>query len=167
MNLLLGSETSSTLAQLRYLSTCLRGDALEWYSCNVEHFSCMKHDWTLKSALVGLQEHFLHTLMHQHMSTSYETTRQGSGTVQDLLNRLNKFAAFMVQRPDEYTQRKHFLAALRELLCREVLTRGHTVEFSQMAELVLTAEKIEDTVRYNMGTQLVKAYGSSHAAPQQ
>src|SRR6266481_744362 len=29
MNLLLGSETGSTLAQLRYLGTCLRGDALE------------------------------------------------------------------------------------------------------------------------------------------
>src|SRR6266481_224652 len=98
---------------------------------------------------------------------SYETTQQGSGTVQDLPNRLNKFAAHMVQRPDEYMQRKHFLAALRELLCREVLTRGHTVEFSQMAELVLTAEKIEDVMRYNMGTWPVEAYGSSHAAPQQ
>src|SRR6266481_9757030 len=38
MNLLLGSEVGSTLAQLRYLGTCLRGDALEWYSHNVEHF---------------------------------------------------------------------------------------------------------------------------------
>ena len=34
-----------------------------------------------------------------------------------------------------------------------------------MAELVLTVEKIEDTMRYDMGTQLVEAYGSSHAAP--
>src|SRR6266481_8877459 len=167
MNLLLGSEIGSTLAQLRYLSTCLQGNALEWYSHNVEHFSHLKHDWTLESALVRLQEHFLHMLTHQHASTSYETTQQGSGTVQDLLNRLNKFTAHMVQQPDEYTQQKCFLAALRELLCREVLTRGHTVEFSQMAELVLTAEKIEDAVHYDMGTQLVKAYGSSHAAPQQ
>src|SRR6266481_9164864 len=96
---------------------------------------------------------------------SYKTTQQGSGTVQDLLNRLNKFAVCMVQRPDEYTQRKHFLAALREPLHREVLTRGHTVEFSQMAELFLTAEKIEDTMCYDMGTRLVEVYGSSHTAP--
>src|SRR6266481_1129052 len=101
----------------------------------------------LKSTLVRLQEHFLHTLMCQHASTSYKTTRQGSGTVQDLLNRLNKFAAHMVQWPDKYMQQKRFLAALRELLHREVLTRGHTAEFSQIAELVLTAEKIEDTMR--------------------
>src|SRR6266481_6993803 len=133
----------------------------------MEHFSCVKCDWTLESALVRLQEHFLHTLMHQHASTNYETTRQGSGTVQDLLNRLNKFVARMVQRPDEYMQQKHFLVALRELLCREVLTRGHTAEFSQMAELVLTAEKIEDAVCYDMGTWPVEAYGSSHAAPHQ
>src|SRR6266481_1682063 len=99
MNLLLGSETGSTLAQLMYLGTCLQGNALEWYSRNVEHFSRMKRDWTLESALVRLQEHFLHMLTHRHASTNYETTRQGSGTVQDLLNRLNKFAACMVQRP--------------------------------------------------------------------
>ena len=104
MNLLLGSESGSTLAQLRYLGTCLRGNALEWYSHNVEHFSCVKCDWMLKSALVRLQEHFLHMLMHRHTSTSYETTQQGSGTVQDLLNRLNKFAVHMVQWPDEYMQ---------------------------------------------------------------
>src|SRR6266481_1666203 len=120
----------------------------------------------LESMLVRLQEHFFHTLMHRHTSTSYETTRQGSGTVQDLLNRLNKFAAHMVQQPDEYTQRKCFLAALREPLRREVLTRGHTAEFSQMAELVLTAEKIEDAVHYDMGTQPVEVYRSSHAVPQ-
>ena len=71
----------------------------------------------------------------------------------------------MVQWPDEYTQQKCFLAALRELLHREVLTRGHTVEFSQMAELVLTVEKIEDAVCYDMGTWPVETYGSSHAAP--
>src|SRR6266481_1147151 len=165
MNLLLGSEVGSTLAQLRYLGTCLRGNALEWYSRNMEHFARVKCDWTLESALVGLQEHFLHTLTHRHASTNYETTRQGSGTVQDLLNRLNKFAARMVQRPDKYMQRKRFLAALREPLRREVLTRGHTAEFSQMAELVLTAEKIEDAVRYDMGTWPVEVYRSSHAVP--
>src|SRR6266481_5167 len=121
----------------------------------------------LESMLVRLQEHFFHTLMHRHTSTSYETTRQGSGTVQDLLNRLNKFTARMVQRPDEYMQRKCFVAALREPLRREALTRGHTAKFSQMAELVLTAEKIEDAMRYDMGTQPVEVYGSSHTAPRQ
>ncbi len=62
-------------------------------------------------------------------------------------------------------QQKRFLAALREPLHREVLTRGHTAEFSQMAELVLTAEKIEDAVCYDMGTRPVEVYGSSHTAP--
>ena len=55
----------------------------------------------------------------------------------------------MVQKPDDYTQRKRFLAALH----REVLTQGHTAEFSRMAELASTAEQIENTVRYDLGTQ--------------
>ena len=56
------------------------------------------------------------------MSMTYETTCHGSGTVQDLLNRLNKLTAHMVQTPDDYMQWKRFLAALHDLLRREVLT---------------------------------------------
>ena len=55
--------------------------------------------------------------------------------------------------------------ALREPLGREVLTRGHTAEFSQMAELVLTVEKIEDAMCYDMGIPPVEVYRSSHAVP--
>ena len=58
---------------------------------------------------------------------TYEATRQGSGTVQDLLNRLNKLTARMVQNLDDYMQQKRFLVALRDPLRREVLTRGHKV----------------------------------------
>src|SRR6266481_1334767 len=36
-----------------------------------------------------------------------------------------------------------------------------------MAELVLTAEKIEDAVCYDMGTRPVEVYRSSHTAPRQ
>ena len=80
------------------------------------------HEWTLESALIEMQKHFLHSLSHRYASTTYETTREGSGTVHDLLNRLNKLTACMVQKPDDYTQRKRFLAALRDPLRREVLT---------------------------------------------
>ena len=98
-----------------------------------------------------MQKHFLHSLMHRYASTTYETTRQGSGTVQDLLNRLNKLTAHMVQKLDDYMQRKQFLAALHDPLHRQVLTRGHTAEFSRMVDLVLTALQVEDAMRYDMG----------------
>ena len=68
-----------------------------------------------------MQKHVLHSLTHRYASTTYETTHQGSGTVQDLLNRLNKLTTHMVQKLDDYTQRKQFLAALCDLLHREVL----------------------------------------------
>ena len=122
LNLSLDSDRASTLTQVRYLGNCLKGDAQEWYVRNIEHHNRVVHEWTLESALLEMQKHFLHSLMHRYVSMTYETTRQGSGTVQDLLNRLNKLTMHMVQRPDIYMQRKWFLAALCDPLHREVLT---------------------------------------------
>ena len=78
LNLLLGSDHASTLMQVRYLGNCLKGDAQEWYVQNVEHHNRVVHEWTLESALIEMQKHFLHSLMHRYVSTTYETTHQGS-----------------------------------------------------------------------------------------
>src|SRR6266481_5347524 len=94
----------------------------------------------------------------------FEATRQGSGTVQDLLNSLERLAVRMVQYPDRYTMRKRFLAALCEPLCREVLLQGHTAEFSRGAELTLTAERVENAMGYDVGTQHPDALNSNTAA---
>ena len=59
---------------------------------------------TFESMLEGLQKHFRHALTHRQGSISYESTRQGGGTVQDLLNRLTKFIAQMVKKANPYTQ---------------------------------------------------------------
>src|SRR6266481_8030254 len=136
----------------------------QWYSRNVEHYVRATCDWMLQSALIGLQKHFLHPLTHRHVSMQFEAVRQGSGTVQDLLNSLEKLAARMVQYPDGYTMRKQFLAALREPLHREVLLQGHTAEFSHGAELTLAAERVENAMRYDVGTQHSDALNSSAAA---
>ena len=104
LNLLLGSDRMSTLTQVRYLGNCLKGDAQEWYVWNVKHHDRVVREWTLESALIEMQKHFLHSLTHRYASTTYETTRQGSGTVHDLLNRLNKLTVCMVQKLDDYTQ---------------------------------------------------------------
>ena len=86
------------------------------------------------------------------MSLQFDTTQQGSGTVQNLLNQLTKFAARMVQHPDGYTMRKRFLEALREPLRHAVLLRGLTPEYSNLAELVSAAQQIEGAVCYELGT---------------
>ena len=87
----------STLTQVRYLGNCLKGDAQQWYVRKVEHHDRVVCEWTLESALIEMQKHFLHSLTHRYASMTYETTCQGSGTVQDLLNRLNKLTARMVR----------------------------------------------------------------------
>ena len=93
MNLVLGSGKENTAVQLRYLGMHLTGDALEWYSCNVEHYARATCHWTLESALVGLQERFLHPLTYRHMLMQFNAAQQGSSTAQDLLDRLTKFAS--------------------------------------------------------------------------
>ena len=64
MNLLLGSSNTHALVQLRYLGTCLKGTAPEWYSHEVEHCSQSTCRWTLESTPVGLQNQFLHPLTY-------------------------------------------------------------------------------------------------------
>ena len=40
---------------------------------------------------------------------------------------------------------------IRNPLCREVLTRGHTAKFSHMVDLVSTTLQVKDAMRYDMG----------------
>src|SRR6266481_5271890 len=118
----------------------------------------------LQSALIGLQKHFLYLLTHRHVSMQFEAVHQGSRTVQDLLNSLEKLAVHMVQYPDEYTMCKQFLAALCEPLCHEVLLQGHMAKFSCGADLAFTAEQIENAMCYDVGTWHPDALNSSTAA---
>jgi len=104
MNQLLGSDPEMTLIQIRYLGTCLTGNAHEWYVRNIESWDCITQLWTLESALEGMQKYFLPALTHRQVSISYKTTRQGRGTVQDLLNKLTKFSMCMVKAPGQYMQ---------------------------------------------------------------
>ena len=67
----------------------------------------------------------------------------------DLLIKLDKLAARMVEPPSNYMLQAHFIEALRKPLKREVLRRGRSAEFSKMSELVLAAEQEEDASRYD------------------
>ena len=150
-SLLLGSDKDSIAMQLWYLGSRLSGNAKEWYTRKVEHPVRSKKDWTLESAIIALQTHFLHMLMHKQALVEFNATQQGNGTVQDLLFRLDKLAAHMVEAPNGYILRARFIEALREPLRQEVLSRGHSAEFSRMSELIFAAEQIEDTLHYDWG----------------
>ena len=78
------------------------GNAQDWYTRKVEHPARSRKDWTLESAIITLQNHFLHMLMHRQVLVEFNTTWQGSGTVHDLLIRLDKLAACMVEALNGY-----------------------------------------------------------------
>jgi hypothetical protein len=103
MNYLLGP--TSTDFQVSYLGTYLTGEAREWFHRNIERFNCQGQDWTLETVIQGLQKRFLHTLTYHHRSNKFGAVMQGMKTVQDLMNELTKYAACMIQQPDEYMLR--------------------------------------------------------------
>ena len=137
--------------QVDYLGTCLTGKVQEWFYRNVERFDCQVHEWTLELVAQGLQRSFLHTLTHHHASNKFDTVSQGTKTVQEVLNDLKKYAAWMIHLPDVYTFHKWFVLALHDSLCNEVLKKGYNTEFSTINQLYRTARMIKEASRYNHG----------------
>jgi hypothetical protein len=72
----------------------------------VEHFDRQMHDWTLETVVQGLQKRFLHTLTYHHAWNKFDAVMQGTKTIQELMNELTKYAARMIQQPDDYTLRR-------------------------------------------------------------
>ena len=83
--------------------------------------------------------------MHRQVSNKFDTIEQGKCTVQELYQDLTKYAARMVQYPDEYLCRRQLIAALRPSLQKEVLHRGITSEFSSIEDILEKAKDIEDS----------------------
>ena len=71
----------------------------------------------------------------------------------------------MVQYPDDYSFRRRLIAALRPSLQKEVLCRGIIAEFSSMQDILEKVKDIEDSSRYDIGSQMSveTAHESTHA----
>ena len=143
LNSLLGKN--NTDFQVEYLGTRLKGNALEWYTRNVERHNRPIRDWSLEAVVEGLQKCFLNTLMHRQASNKFNTIKQGKRTVQELYQDFKKYAAHMVQYPDKYSCRRWLIAALRPPLQKEVFHRGITAEFSSIEDILEKAKYIEDS----------------------
>ena len=70
---LLGED--NTDFQVEYLGTRLKGDALEWYTRNVERHDRPIRNWPLETVIEGLQKHFLNTLTHRQVSNKFNTIK--------------------------------------------------------------------------------------------
>ena len=92
---LLGVKYTKT--QVQFLGTWLKGNASEWFIRNVEHPDRPIRDWPLELVIEELQKRFLNSLMHRQASNKFDTIEQGQRTVQELIQELTKYAAWMVQ----------------------------------------------------------------------
>ena len=88
--------------------------------------------------------------MHRQASNKFDTIEQGQKTVQELIQELTKYAARMVQYPDDYLVRRRLIATLRPSFQKEVLHRGITAEFSSMQDILEKVKDIEDSLRYEI-----------------
>ena len=88
--------------------------------------------------------------MHRQASNKFSTIEQGQKTVQELIEELTKYAARMVQYPDDYLFRQQLIATLRPSLQKEVLCRGITAEFSSMQDIPEKAKDIKDSSCYDI-----------------
>ena len=76
---------------------------------------------------------------------------QGTKTIQEVLNNLKKYAAWMIHLHDIYMFCKRFISALRDSLRNEVLKKGYNSKFSTIDQLYETARMIEEASCYNHG----------------
>ena len=122
-------------------------------------------DWSLESVIKGLQKRFLNSLTHRQALNKFDMIKQGQKTVQELIQELTKYAARMVQYLDNYSFRRQLIATLRPSLQKEVLCRGITVEFSSMQDILEKAKDIEDSLHYDIRSQMSveTAHSSAHA----
>ena len=105
--------------------------------------------------------------MHRQASNKFDTIEQGQKTVQELIQELTKYAAQMVQYPDDYSFRRLLIATLQPSLQKEVLCRGITVEFSSMQDILEKAKDIEDSSWYDIRSRMpIKTTHSSVYANQ-
>ena len=88
--------------------------------------------------------------MH-HASNKFDMVSQGTKTVQEVLNNLKKYAAWMIHLPDIYMFHKRFILALCDSLHNEVLKKGYNSKFSTINQLYETAHMIKEASRYNHG----------------
>ena len=130
-------STKHAAFQVEYLGMRLKGNALEWYTRNVERHDRSIKIWSLESVFEGLQKCFLNTLMHRQVSNKFDTIKQGKCTVQELIHDLTKYAGHIVKRC--------LLSTLRPSLQKEVLCRGITAEFSSIQEILEKSLDIEDS----------------------
>ena len=103
-----------------------------------------------------LQRRFLHTLTYHHASNKSDMVSQGTKTVQEVLNDLKKYAAWMIHPPNVYMFHKRFISALHDSLCNEALKKGYNAEFSTIDQLYETDCMIEEASHYNHGMQCME-----------
>ena len=106
-----------TKTQVQFLGTQLKGNTSEWFTRNVERLDRPIRDWSLELVIEGLQKWFLNLLTHRQASNKFDTIEQGQRTLQELIQELTKYAARMVQYPDDYSFRRRLIPTLLGHIC--------------------------------------------------
>jgi hypothetical protein len=86
--------------------------------------------------------------MHRHAASNFDAMHQGSGTVQELYNLMNKLVERMIHLPDDYTFRQRFIEALQPSISMKVLELGYNAERHELQQLYTTAKQLDEAKLY-------------------
>ena len=151
--------------QLLLLASCLKGEAATWYYDHVRSPSNPNpREWDLISVVEALQRRFIHTLSHHKAAVQFHAIKQGTKTVQELLNIMNKYADRMVEKPDGYTFRRTFINALDPTIKSTILKLGFNAEWATIGELYREALQVDEAQRYESGVRRPAAEGAKAPA---
>lgn len=140
------------------LGDMLKGEALKWYKSEVRSPERLQRHWTFLEVIYALQDRFVHQATAQQASQRFDDVRFSSSTgVAGLANELLKFAARMVERPDNYSLRKKFQKELPNAivvpLLRNQKVNAENSTFHRMVKEALEIENANKALEYHQRKQ--------------
>lgn len=132
----------------------LKGEALKWYKSEVRSPERLKRRWTFLEVIYALQERFVHQATAQLASERFEGIKYNESIgVAGLANDLLKYAARMIERPDNYSLRKKFQQGLPNSivvpLLRNQKVNAENSTFHQMVKEALDIENANKALEYH------------------
>ena len=137
--------------QLAILSTTLEGEALAWYTTQIDIQADTEDgdvEYTFRDVILLLEKQFVYRSSSRELMFKYDSIYQGSKTVTQTYDKLRIAASMLDETPTKYMFRIRFMDALNDNIRTRLLEQGFTAEAHRIKTLYLQAYNQEESLRY-------------------
>jgi hypothetical protein len=145
------------------MGTNLKDVAQDWFNQEVEQFHRIRKTWTFEDLVCEMYKRFINEATAQKAAGSFDRTEYSrkKGVIA-FVNDLERKAARMVQRPDEYTFKRRFLDGLPDEVGEEILrVHGVSAEHSTLDEMIEATRKVENAQQYTEARRKERSRGNN------